>query len=164
MTRGRVESICRVLRETDCPLAARPHREWRPYSRLVAGRTVTIARVLDSVHEAASTTGTDGVRRFAPEGVDGRRKMSAHLRLTGSQFRSGGLGYAHPQADRGAPQQGRPHHGVGQDRFGAAATRSSGTSQGRRRNPVWVPTSPTLRRQPADVAKAETASMDRHIS
>jgi putative transposase len=78
----RVESICRVLREQGCQVAARTYREWRRPSRPVADRTVTDAQVLDAVREAAWTTGPDGVRRLAPEGLYGRRKMTAHLRRT----------------------------------------------------------------------------------
>ena len=49
----RVESICRVLREQGCQVAARTYREWKRPSRPVAGRTVTDAQVLDAVRDAA---------------------------------------------------------------------------------------------------------------
>lgn len=77
-----VESICRVLREQGCQVAARTYREWRRPSRPVADRTVTDAQVHNAVRDAAWTTGPDGVRRLAPEGLYGRRKMTAHLRRT----------------------------------------------------------------------------------
>jgi hypothetical protein len=38
--------------------------------------------VRNAVREAAWTTGSDRVRRLAPEGLYGRRKMTAHLRRT----------------------------------------------------------------------------------
>jgi len=79
-----VESICRVLREQGCQIAARTYRSWRRAGRAVAARTVTDARVVDAVREIAWTTKvhTDGarVRKLAPEGLYGRRKMTAYLR------------------------------------------------------------------------------------
>lgn len=54
------------------------------------GRTVTDAQVLDAVRDAAWTTGADGVRRLAPEGLYGRRKMSALLRRASALDASAG--------------------------------------------------------------------------
>jgi putative transposase len=76
-----VESICRVLREQGCQIAARTYRAWR--TRRPAYRTVTDAVVLDAVRDTAWTVGPDAVRRLAPEGLYGRRKMLAHLRRAG---------------------------------------------------------------------------------
>lgn len=91
VTRGRrVESICRVLREQGCQVAARTYREWKRPSRPVADRTVTDAQVLNAVRDAAWATGEDGVRRLAPEGLYGRRKMTAHLRRTSALSASAG--------------------------------------------------------------------------
>lgn len=77
-----VESICRVLREQGVKVAARTYRAWR--SRPVAPRTVTDAIVTDAVREAAwaNVTTPDGrkVRRLTPEGLYGRRKMTALIR------------------------------------------------------------------------------------
>ena len=42
-----VESICRVLREQGCQIAARTYRAWR--NGVLACRTVTDAQVLDAV-------------------------------------------------------------------------------------------------------------------
>lgn len=67
-----VESICRVLREHDCAVAARTYRAWR-VGRPAAARTVTDAIVLDAL---LATRGT-------PEGLYGRRKMAAYLRRQG---------------------------------------------------------------------------------
>jgi hypothetical protein len=54
VARGRrVESICAVLREQGCQVAARTYREWKSPSRPLAARTVTDAQVLDAVREVA---------------------------------------------------------------------------------------------------------------
>jgi transposase InsO family protein len=76
-----VESICRVLREQGCQIAARTYRAW--CTRGPAARTVSDALALDAVRDTAWTTGADGARRLAPEGLYGRRKMTAHLRRCG---------------------------------------------------------------------------------
>jgi putative transposase len=75
-----VESICRVLREQGCRIAARTYRSWRRAGRVVAARTVTDAQVLDAVRDVAWTTDAQGRRKLAPEGLYGRRKMTAYLR------------------------------------------------------------------------------------
>ena len=67
-----VESTCRVLTEHGCPVAARTYRAWKQQGR-VAARTVTDAVVVDAL---LATKGT-------PEGLYGRRKMTAHLRRKG---------------------------------------------------------------------------------
>jgi transposase InsO family protein len=78
-----VESICRVLREQGCQIAARTYRAWRRGA--VAARTVTDALVLDAVREAA-WTGVEvagrQLRKLTPEGLYGRRKMTALIRRT----------------------------------------------------------------------------------
>ena len=89
-----VESICRVLREQGCQIAARTYRAWQ--RGIVAVRTFTDAQVLDAVRGAAWTTvaeATTGIerRKLTPEGLYGRRKMTALIRRT-----------AIPGASRGA--------------------------------------------------------------
>jgi transposase InsO family protein len=79
-----VESICRVLREQGCQIAARTYRAWR--GRHVAARTITDAQVLDVVRDTAwvdvvDATGRDR-RKLAPEGLYGRCKMTALVRRT----------------------------------------------------------------------------------
>lgn len=86
-----VESVCRVLRSQGLQVAARTYRSWRAAHGRVAARTLSDAAVLDAVRSAAWTTGCDGRRKLAPEGLYGRRKMTAHLRRT-----------AAPDASRGA--------------------------------------------------------------
>ena len=103
-----VESICRVLREQGCQVAARTYRAWKRAGRAVAARTVTDAQVVDAVRDIAWTTDVaDGaVRKLSPEGLYGRRKMTAYLRRTAMPEASagvGGPGDADPRAVRGPP-------------------------------------------------------------
>ena len=78
-----VESIVRVLREQGCEIPARTYRSWRAGS--VAARTVTDAVVVDAVREAAWTVVEVAGRErrvLTPEGLYGRRKMTALIRRT----------------------------------------------------------------------------------
>lgn len=81
-----VESICRVLGEQGCQVAARTYRSWKGVGRVVSARTVSDAHVVDAVRDIAWTTKVDAdgvlVRKLAPEGLYGRRKMTAYLRRT----------------------------------------------------------------------------------
>jgi hypothetical protein len=83
-----VESICRVLREQGCQIAARTYRGWR--SAAPAARTISDARVVDAVRSAAWTTDIHGRRKMTPEGLYGRRKMTALLRRTTAPRASAG--------------------------------------------------------------------------
>jgi putative transposase len=73
-----VESICRVLREQGCQVAARTYRAWRGAGP--AARTITDAQVIDAVRTAVWATDAHGRARMTPEGLYGRRKMTALLR------------------------------------------------------------------------------------
>ena len=75
-----VESICRVLREQGCQIAARTYRAWKDTNRRVADRTVTDAQVLDAVRDLAWQVDEHGRRKLTPEGLYGRRKMTALIR------------------------------------------------------------------------------------
>jgi len=75
-----VESICRVLREQGCQIAARTYRSWCVNGP--ADRTVADAHVVDAVRSAAWTTDAHGRRKMTPEGLYGRRKMTWLLRRT----------------------------------------------------------------------------------
>lgn len=77
-----VETVCRVLREQGLQVAARTYRAWRAAGGRPAARTITDAIVQDAVRAAAWTTTADGRRVLAPEGLYGRRKMTALLRRT----------------------------------------------------------------------------------
>ena len=73
-----VESICRVLREQGCQIAARTYRSWKQPHRQLASRVMTDAAVIDAIRSAAY----DENGRLTPEGLYGRRKMTALLRRT----------------------------------------------------------------------------------
>ena len=79
-----VESIIRVLREQGMKVAARTYRAWR--QGRVSVRTVTDALVVDAVRDAAWRVEVlpDGTtrRRMTPEGLYGRKKMTALIRRT----------------------------------------------------------------------------------
>lgn len=77
-----VESICRILREQGCMIAARTYRAWR--TRTAAARTVSDAHLVDAVRTAVWRTddAADGRRQMTPEGLYGRVKMRAHLDRT----------------------------------------------------------------------------------
>ena len=79
-----VESVILVLREQGVEIAARTYRSWR--RGRVSSRMVTDAMVVDAVRDTAWITVTlaDGTtkRKMTPEGLYGRRKMTAHIRRT----------------------------------------------------------------------------------
>ena len=58
-----VESVCRVLREQGCQVAARTYRAWR--TRQPAARTISDAQVVDQVRDLAWTTDRDGRAKLA---------------------------------------------------------------------------------------------------
>jgi transposase InsO family protein len=76
-----VESICRVLREQDVQVAARTYRAWK--SGQPAARTISDATVVDAVREVAWKRDDKGRLQLTPEGLYGRRKMTAYLRRGG---------------------------------------------------------------------------------
>ena len=75
-----VESVCRVLREQGCQVAARTYRLWAQPARPVAARTISDAIALDKVRELAWSLDEHNCRRLTPEGLYGRRKMTALVR------------------------------------------------------------------------------------
>jgi hypothetical protein len=113
-----VESVCRVLREQGCQIAARTYRSWKQAGRPIAARMVSDALVVDAVRQVAWVVDPDGVRKLTPEGLYGRRKMTAHLRRTCVPDASAGAVEGHDGAGpgRGAPGQGHPDHDPGQGR------------------------------------------------
>jgi hypothetical protein len=72
-----VESVCRVLRQQGCQIAARTYREWTRPNKAVAARTVSDAVVQNTVRGIAWNIDDHGQRRMTPEGLYGRRKMTA---------------------------------------------------------------------------------------
>jgi len=123
-----VESICRVLREQGCQVAARTYRAWR--AGRPAARTVSDAQVMNAVRDIAWQVGADGRRKLAPEGLYGRRKMTAQLRRTSMPEASAGavdramkaLGSTVFAATRASAPPSRPRTGTG------PVTCSTGTS------------------------------------
>lgn len=83
-----VGSVIRVLRELGVKIAARTYRAWR--RARPAARTISDARVVDAVRDAAWTTDPQGRRRLAPEGLYGRRKVTALIRRTAIRDASAG--------------------------------------------------------------------------
>lgn len=75
-----VESVCRVLREQGCQVAARTYRAWSQTGRPLAARTISDAVVEDRVRSLAWTVDEHGTRRLTPEGLYGRRKMTRLVR------------------------------------------------------------------------------------
>ena len=84
-----VESVCRVLREQGCQVAARTYRAWR--TARPSARTVSDAHVVDAIRDIAWKVDAHGRAKLTPEGLYGRRKMTALLRRT-----------SHPDASAGS--------------------------------------------------------------
>jgi len=113
-----VESICRVLREQGCQIAARTYRSWKA-DRRVAARTMSDAQVVDAVRDIAWTTTPAGRRTLTPEGLYGRRKMTACLRRSVLPEASAGavdramrtLGLTGVRRDKGIRTTTRPRTG-----------------------------------------------------
>jgi transposase InsO family protein len=70
-----VESVCRVLCEQGCEIAARTYRLWSQAGRPVSALKVTDAIVEAKVRELVWIVDETGRRRLTPEGLYGRRKM-----------------------------------------------------------------------------------------
>jgi len=75
-----VESVCRVLSEQGCPAAARTYRECK--TRGPSTRTMADAQVIDAIRTVCWQRDEHGVLRLTPEGLYGRRKLTALLRRT----------------------------------------------------------------------------------
>jgi len=86
-----VESICRVLREQGCQIAARTYRALKAGTRGYSARAVSDAHVEEAVRTAAFTVDPAGQRRLTPEGLYGRRKMTALLRRQGHPVSAGAV-------------------------------------------------------------------------
>lgn len=72
-----VESVCRVLRQEGCQIAAHTYRAWR--RRSASARDMSDAVLLNVLHDLAGT----------PDWLYGRRKMTAWLRRQGYQVGAG---------------------------------------------------------------------------
>lgn len=91
------ESICRVLSEQGCQIAARTYRAWK--TRPPSARTLSDARVVEAIEQVAYRLDAHGRRKLTPEGLYGRRKMLACLRRQGVTATPGAV-------DRGMRQLG----------------------------------------------------------
>ena len=76
-----VESICRVLREQGCQIAARTYRAWK--TRPPSARAISDQRVLEAIEKLAWTVDSQGRRHLTREGRYGRRRMLTALRRAG---------------------------------------------------------------------------------
>lgn len=74
-----VESICRVLREQGCQVAARTYRAWR--KARPCGRDVEDAYLINAIVDACWQR-REGRKVATPVIMYGRRKMTGHLRRT----------------------------------------------------------------------------------
>ncbi len=87
-----VESVCAVLREQGCQIAARTYRAVKAGTRGRSARAVSDATAEDLIRQVAYTADTTtGLRRRTPEGLYGRRKMTAYLRRLGHQVSAGAV-------------------------------------------------------------------------
>ena len=116
-----VESIIRVLREQGVKIAARTYRAHR--QGVVAARTIADAQVQDAVRSAAWTVVERGgtMRRvLTPEGLYGRRKMTALIRRISMSDASRGavdramraLGLSGTRRDKGVRTTIPAKHGI----------------------------------------------------
>lgn len=76
-----VESICRVLREQGCQIAARTYRAWK--TRPPSARAISDQRVLEAIEKLAWKIDHQGRRHLTREGRYGRRRMLTALRRSG---------------------------------------------------------------------------------
>ena len=126
-----VESICRILREQGCQIAARTYRSWKRPSRALTARTVSDAHVVDAVRDVAWVTDRQGPAQAEPRGAlrpaedDGLPASHQHVR---GQRRVGGPGDEDARPGRGAPRQGHPDHDPSQGRHPGRVTCSTATS------------------------------------
>ena len=74
-----VESICRVLTEQGCRIAARTYRAWKKASAPTMA-DIEVAHVVNAILDVIWIVDAEGRRRLAPEGLYGRRKLTALLR------------------------------------------------------------------------------------
>ena len=75
-----VESICQILSAEGLKIAARTYRARARSNQQVASRTITDAAVEGHIRQRAFTTDRHGNTKLAPEGLYGRRKMTALTR------------------------------------------------------------------------------------
>ncbi len=78
-----VESTCKVLTQLGAPVAARTYRQWKS-TRTLAPTMLALAYLANTIHSIAYTFDPmTGTWRLRPEGLYGRRKMTAALARAG---------------------------------------------------------------------------------
>ena len=77
-----VESICRVLTSQGCRIAARTYRAWKRDPAPTRAE-LELAYVVNTILDIIFTVDAEGRRRLTPEGLYGRRKLTALLRRQG---------------------------------------------------------------------------------
>lgn len=85
-----VESICRVLSEQGCRIAARTYRAARRAGPTV--RDEADAHLMNTIIGICWKTDRQGRRQATPESLYGRRKMTGHLRRRGEAVSEGHVG------------------------------------------------------------------------
>ena len=85
-----VESVCKVLREQGCQVAARTYRAARRAGP--TAREEADAHLMNTIIGVCWKTEQDGRRRATPESLYGRRKMTGHLRRRGEAVSEGHVG------------------------------------------------------------------------
>lgn len=84
-----VESTCTVLSSLGVPVAARTYRAWKA-ARTVSPRGLELAYLMNAIHTIAFIIDPHtGKNRLRPEGLYGRRKMTATLRRAGHRMSFG---------------------------------------------------------------------------
>lgn len=85
-----VESICRVLTEQGCQVAARTYRAARRAGP--TARDEADAHLMNTIIGVCWKTDKQGRRQATPESLYGRRKMTGHLRRKGHRVSEGHVG------------------------------------------------------------------------
>jgi hypothetical protein len=67
-----VESVCRVLRQQGCQVAARTYRVWKQAGP--SARDLTDAHLMNRIVDVCWTVDRAGQRRRTPESLYGRRR------------------------------------------------------------------------------------------
>ena len=104
-----VESVCRVLREQGCQIAARTYRALRAGRRGLSARTISDAKAVEAIRHLAWTTDGASRRQLSPEGLYGRRKMLAHLRRSGFEVTAGAVDRGMRLLGLSGVVRGKPH-------------------------------------------------------
>jgi putative transposase len=104
-----VESVCRVLREQGCQIAARTYRAVRSGRRGLCARTVSDAQTVEAIRQVAWATDSAGRQQLAPEGLYGRRKMYAHLRRSELEVTAGAVDRGMRLLGLSGVVRGKPH-------------------------------------------------------